>query len=123
MAVKPGTGQSTQHGDNKQNERGTGAKDNPFTRGAINTGEVSGNKWKSRVNPNPPNVAEGRNTAPKVHQTPKINEGTGGQPDGAKRVINTETKAGKSGTNTYTAPRSSGGGSATDLGYTKLGKV
>ena len=123
MSVKPGTGQSTAHAANKQNERGAGVKSQPFTRGAQNTGEVAGNKWKSRVNPNPPNVAEGRNTSPKVHMTPKINEGTGGQADGAKRIINTETKAGKSSTTTYTAPRSSGGGSATDLGYTKLGKV
>ena len=84
---------------------------------------VIGTKWKSRVNDNAPNVAEASPTKPKVHQAPKINEGTGGQPDGAKRIINTETKAGKSSTSTYTAPRKDSGGGPMDLGYTKLGKV
>lgn len=128
--VKPGTGESTQHSTNKQFERGPGVKNQPFvSRGNTKDGRevVQGNKWKSPANPNPPNNAEAKNTAPKVHMTPKINEGTGGQPDGAKRIINTEghpqgrnSAIGKS---TYKAPRSDAGSSPTDLGYTKLGKV
>lgn len=113
--IKPATGGSTTHATNKQNERGSGASNHPFGQ---RDGSVQTNKWKSKVNPNPPNVAEGRNTAPRVHPTPKINAGATGA-DGGKRIINSEAKP-HNAKNTFTAPRSSGGGSATDLGYTKI---
>ena len=62
--------------------------------------------------------------AKKVSIAPKINEGTGGQADGAKRIINGEAKpAGRnaaSGKSTFRAPRSEGMGSVTDAGYTRL---
>ena len=119
--IKPATGNATAHAINRQNERGAGSNDHPF-RAPQDGGKVDGNKWKSRVNPNPPNVSEAKNTTPKPHMTPKINAGTGGQSDGAKRIINTEAHPHNK-KNSFTAPRSSGGGSVTDLGYTKLGKV
>jgi hypothetical protein len=78
---------------------------------------------KSTTNPEMPTL----NMAPKgkvkgVPMATKINAGTGGSADGAKRIINTEAKPNNK-KNTFRAPRSSGGGSVTDLGYTKLGKV
>lgn len=124
-ALKKGTGDATHHGDNKQNERGPGATNHPFEKSkGPNTSQnmVDASKWKSRANPNPPNQGEAKNTAPKVHMTPKINEGTGGQADGAKRVINGEAKpAGRNSTSsTYTAPRSEGSKDPMERGYTKL---
>ena len=124
-AVKPATGNSTAHATNRQNERGSGATYTPFkkpTQAMDGDRLVSRSKWKSNANPNPPNAAEAKNTKPKPHMAPKINAGTGGQSDGAKRVINSEAKPSNK-KNTFRAPRSSGGGSVTDLGYTKLGKV
>lgn len=130
MSVKPGTGAVTQHGLNRQNERGAGVKNQPFEPASARKGndskatKVDSTKWKSNANPNPPNVGEAKNTKPKVHMTPKINEGTGGQPDGAKRVINTENKtAGRNaavGKSTYKAPRNDSIGSPVDSGYTRI---
>jgi hypothetical protein len=122
MSIKPATGNSSAHATNKQNERGSGSKYSPFKSPPAPGGMVQGNKWKSRVNQNPPNVAEAKNTAPKVHMAPKINAGTDGQKDGAKRVINSEASPSNK-KNTFRAPRGSGGGSVTDLGYTRLGKA
>lgn len=125
--MKPGTGASTVHGENRQNERGKGASDHPFKNtsksidGADN--KVQRPKWKSDANSNAPNVGEAKNTKPAVHMAPKINAGTGGSPDGAKRVINTEAHP-KNTMSTFKAPRSSGGSSnPIESGYTKLGKI
>ena len=107
--VKPGTGQSSSHGLNRQNERGAGVKNNPLK--------------KSMANPNPPNVAEAKPASKGVKMAPKINEGTGGQPDGAKRIIQNEASPSKT-SSTYRAPRSNSGGSDPyETGYSKLGKV
>ena len=118
MSVKPGTGAVTQHGINRQNERGAGV-------GGSKMGTRSDTAYAGDyVNKGNPRVKEANPAREAVKMAPKINEGTGGQPDGAKRVINTEGKpAGKTAymrKSTFNAPRSSGGGSATDLGYTKL---
>ena len=75
------------------------------------------NKGNPRISVPPPH-------AKKVSIAPKINEGTGGQADGAKRVINGEAKpAGRnaaSGKSTFRAPRNDSAGSVTDRGYTPI---
>ena len=118
--LKPGTGESTQHAANKQNERGKGVSDHPFERGVKNGGEVEGSKWKSRTNPNPPNVAEGKN---RYAAAPVTRPNSPGKQEG--RVLQDEIQAhGRQNTSsTFTAPRSNSAGGVTDLGYTKLGKV
>ena len=102
--TKPGTGASTQHGLNKQNERGKGATNVPLK--------------KSMVNPTPPNIKDASGGVKGVPMPPKIDAESGG-----KRVVMSGASANKH-TSTFRAPRSGGGGgSATDTGYTKLGKV
>jgi len=118
MKVQPGTGAASKHSINKQNERGKGVGGPKM---ATQTDKAyTGND----ASPAQPHVMEASPSRKAVKMAPKINAGTGGQPDGAKRVINTEGKpAGRDaaiGKSTYRAPRSSGGGSVTDLGYTKL---
>lgn len=114
-----------------QNERGPGAgAHKPFISPSSRPGDVGAKvdsaAWKSKANPNPPNVAEGKNHYAKgVPMAPKINEGTDGQPDGAKRVINTEVKArGRDSTrSTYTAPRKGDSHDPMECGYTRPGKM
>ena len=76
------------------------------------------------VAPHQPRVMEGQPRGKSVPMAPKINAGTGGHPDGAKRVIQNEGKpAGRNaaiGKSTFRAPRKDGGGSVTDNGYTKV---
>jgi hypothetical protein len=109
--TKPSTGKTTEHADNKQFERGSGVKNVPLK--------------KSPVNAEPPNQMEAKPRGKSVPMAPKINEGTNGQADGAKRVISTEAKpAGRNSTqSTYRAPRGSESSNPVECGYTKLGKV
>lgn len=69
---------------------------------------------KSMVNPTQPNVKEASGGKKGVFMAPKINAESGG-----KRVILTEAKA-NGRKSTFKAPRGSGGGDATTLGYTKI---
>jgi len=106
-SVKPGTGASTQHPMNRQRENGPGVKNVPLK--------------KSTANPQPPSLQEAKPRAKGVPMAPKINAGTDGKADGAKRIINTEAKpAGRNSTSsTFRAPRSEGSGSDLERGYTK----
>jgi len=76
-----------------------------------------------KVNPNNPTITIPTPHAKKVSIAPGINKGATG-PDGGKRIIQNEAKpAGRDaaiGKSTFKAPRSSGGGSVTDTGYTRL---
>ena len=72
---------------------------------------------KSTVNPTPPNIKDASGGKKGVPMAPKINA----QADG-KRVIDSEASPSNK-KNTFRAPRSGGGGSPADLGYTKLGKA
>ena len=79
---------------------------------------VIGTPGKSRVNPNPPNVAEGR---PHGASAPKT---VPNRPDSTKnRVIQTEASTSKSKTATFSAPRKDGSMAPFDCGYTKPGKM
>lgn len=75
-----------------------------------------GSLKKSAVNRTPPNVKEASPAGKAVKMAPKINAEAGG-----KRVILTEASPNKR-TSTFRAPRSNGGGSLAEMGYTKLGK-
>lgn len=74
------------------------------------------------VNKGNPRVMEASPRGKSVPMAPKINAGTGGQADGAKRVIQSEAKPGKT-SSTYRAPRSGGSSNPVETGYTKLGKA
>jgi len=88
--------------------------------------KVQGNKNfdGATAAPHQPRVKEMDPRSKGVPMAPKINEGTGGKPDGAKRIINTEDKpAGRNaaiGKSTFRAPRNDSRGSATECGYTPL---
>lgn len=112
-ALKKGTGDVTHHGDNKQNERGSGVTNHPLK--------------KSTVNPVQPNVAEGKAhaaSAPKI--APQATEKKGGS-EGRHTVIQTEKKpAGRDaaiGKSTFQAPRKDGGNDPLERGFTKPGKM
>lgn len=111
MKPKVGTGAASQHGTNKQFGKGPGVTNVPLK--------------KSTANPQPPMLAEAKPRGKSVPMAPKINAGTGGSPDGAKRIINTEAHpAGRnSSSSTFRAPRVEGSGSDLERGYTKPGKM
>lgn len=77
------------------------------------------------VNPVQPHVMEAKPRGKSVPIAPGINKGTGSNPSGEKRVINTEGQpAGRnaaSGKSTFRAPRNESRGSVTDCGYTPIG--
>lgn len=110
--VKSGMGDASEHKTNKQFGKGPGVTNHPLK--------------KSTVNPTPPVLKEGTERAKNVPMAPKINEGATGK-TGGRRIINSEgSPAGRnaaSAKSTFRAPRSESGGSVTDIGYTKLGKV
>lgn len=121
MKVQKGTGDASKHPINKQFERGPGA-------GGPKMNTQSDTAYAGDfVNKGNPRVKEAQPHPKKVSHPPAINAGTGGQPDGAKRVINTEkSPAGKKsymGKSTFSAPRSGGSSDPYVNGYTKLGKV
>lgn len=113
MKPKAATGATSQHATLKQFGKGLGTTNVPLK--------------KSTANPQPPLLAEAKPRGKSVPMAPKINEGTGGKADGAKRIINTEAKpAGRdsaSHKSTFKAPLKDNGSNPSDLGYTKLGKV
>ena len=79
---------------------------------------VIGTKWKSRTNPNPPNIADGK---PHAASAPKTRPNS---PDSTRnRVLQTEAPTSKSKTATFSAPRKDGSMAPFDCGYTKPGKM
>ncbi len=117
--LKPGTGEVTRHGDNKQNEHGAGSRPSPFEKShGPNTAQnkVQGVAWKSKANPNPPNQAEIKNRAPSSPVTRPNEPGSD-----KNRVLQKEASpAGRNSSNsTYTAPRKEGSSDPMERGYTK----
>ena len=121
--LKKGTGDATEHPINRQNERGAGVKNQPFTASHgpdKSQNKVQGNRWKSMVNPNQPNQGEIKNKTPAAPVT-RPNEPLGKSGHVAQAEIAPHGRQNTS--STYRAPRKEGGHDPLEAGYTKPGKM
>lgn len=108
MGMKDGMGASTEHPMNKQDSNGPGAKPKDWK--------------KTSVNPSPPNVDEGKaHSQGKPRMAPDAKALSGGKKPAGNVAIVDAKPAGKS--KTFRAPRSGGGESAVECGYTRPGKM
>src|SRR5689334_15908355 len=108
MSVKPGTGDSTQHGDNRQGSNGPGVKNVPLK--------------KSTANPQPPSQQEGKPHAAGAPKHAPQAKAKSGNSEGRNTVAVVEGHTSKT-SSTYRAPRSEGSSNPVECGYTKPGKM
>lgn len=106
--MKDGMGKSTQHGDNKQNERGSGVTNHPLK--------------KSTANPQAPSVQEGKSHAAGAPKHAPQAKAKSGNNEGRHTVAVMEGHTSKT-SSTYKAPRSEGSHNPVECGYTKPGKM